>query len=319
MCGNPEHHSGGLPDHGLTGTVREEDDSRPIDSVNNLVGCDQPLYDIRKTAYTKATGKTDSDFEQLVLATSQNGKLSFMETVDEIRALLPKPLGTASSCAGAVALPSFGSTYLALITEMSSEERRRNAEMRALQTEEMVSKIEEQADTIRDKAIVQLVTGVVTGALSIAQGASSIGITAKGIAGSEQTAQKAYNSSIETSTGGGTKAIVGEQAMNAALEKAQNASTLARQQADMMLTTRIQAFNSSMGGVNSILGSIGQCVSTMYDAALKESEADVERIRAQQQNLESLDEALKTLIQKALSSQETIQQNINQTRTKILG
>ena len=42
-------------------------------------------------------------------------------------------------------------------------------------------------------------------------------------------------------------------------------------------------------------------------------------IRAQQQNLESLDESLKALIQKAINSQETIQQNMNQTRTKILG
>ena len=55
------------------------------------------------------------------------------------------------------------------------------------------------------------------------------------------------------------------------------------EQADIMLNARVQAFNSVMSGSNSILGSIGQCVSTMYDAALKESDADVERIRAQQQ------------------------------------
>ena len=107
--------------------------------------------------------------------------------------------------------------------------------------------------------------------------------------------------------------------MNSVLDKANSASTLVRQQADIMLNARVQAFNSVMSGSNSILGSIGQCVATMYDAKLKESEADVERIRAQQQNLESLDESLKALIQKALSSQDTIQQNINQTRTKILG
>ena len=285
-------------------------------SVNNLVGFDQSIYDSMKATYTSATGKTDSDFDNLLISLSENGTLNFKDVMNEVADLLPAPSGSVS-CIGAV--PSFGSTYLALITEMSSEERRRNADMRALQTEEMVSKIKDQADTIREKAVVQLVTGVVTGALSIAQGAASIGITAKGIASSEQAAKNAYNSSIETSTGGGTKAIVGEEAMNATLEKAQNASTLARQQADMTLTSRIQAFNSSMGGTSSILGSIGQCVSTMYDAALKESEADVERIRAQQQNLESLDEALKTLIQKALSSQDAIQQNINQTRTKILG
>ena len=289
-----------------------------ISSVNNLTGFDQDLYDHLKTSYTKSTGKTESDFDALLLAASDNGKLSFREAVNEVRDLLPHPLSTIS-CSTLVAMPSFGSNYLALITELSSEERRRNAEMRALQTEELASKIEEQADTIRDKAVTQLVTGIVTGAMSIAQGAASVSITAKGMVSSEQAAQKAYSSSIDTSTGSGTKPIVGEQAMNTVLEKADTAAALARQQSDMMLNAKVQAFNSSMNGANSILGSIGQCVSTMYDAELKESEAEVERIRAQQQNLESLDEALKALIQKSISTQHTIQQNINQTRTKILG
>ena len=289
-----------------------------INSVNELAGFDQYLYDYMKTSYIKSTGKTEGDFEALVLSVSDNGKLPFMDVVDEIRDLLASPQSDINY-SSLSAVPSFGSTYLALITELSSEQRRQNAEMRALQTEEMASKIEEQAETIREKAVVQLVTGVVTGALSIAQGVASVSITAKGMVSNEQTARTAYNSSIESSTGGGTKPIVGEQAMNAALEKADNAATLARQQADMMLNTRVQAFNSGMGGANSILGSIGQCVSTMYDAELKELEGDVERIRAQQQNLESLDESLKALIQKSISSQDAIQQNINQTRTKILG
>ncbi len=287
-------------------------------SVNSLVGFDQDLYDYLKTSYTQATGKTESDFDALLVKASNNGELSFRDAVDEVRELLASPqTGISYSVLGAV--PSFGSSYLALITELSSEQRRQNAEMRALQTEEMVSKIEEQADTIREKAVVQLVTGVVTGALSIAQGVATVSITAKGMAASEQTAQKAYNSSIDASTGSGSKSIVGEQAMNEVLEKASNASTLARQQADMALNARVQAFNSGMSGGSSILGSIGQCVSTMYDAELKEMEGDVERISSQQQNLESLDESLKALIQKAINSQDTIQQNMNQTRTKILG
>ncbi len=289
-----------------------------INSVNNLTGFDQELYDNLKTSYTQSTGKTESDFDALLLAASDNGKLSFRETVNEVRDLLPAPQ-TSSPYSTIGVLPSFGSTYLALITEMSSEERRRNAEMRALQTEEMVSKIEEQADTIREKAVAQLVTGIVTGAVSIAQGVATAAITAKGMASSEQAAQKAYTSAIDEATGSGTKSIVGEQAMNAVLEKASSSATLARQQADMMLNSRVQVFNAAASGGNSILGSIGQCVSTMYDASLKELEGDVERIRAQQQNLESLDESLKTLIQKAISSQDAIQQNINQTRTKILG
>lgn len=289
-----------------------------INSVNNLTGFDQALYDNLKTSYTQSTGKTESDFDALLLAASDNGKLSFRETVNEIRDLLPAPQSSAPYSTIGV-LPSFGSTYLALITEMSSEERRRNAEMRALQTEEMATKIEEQADTIREKAVTQLVTGIVTGAVSIAQGIASVSITAKGMAASEQAAQKAYTSVIDEATDFGSKPIVGERVMESLLDKASNSAMLARQQADMMLNSKVQTFNSAIGGGNSILGSIGQCVSTMYDASLKELEGDVERIRAQQQSLESLDESLKTLIQKAISSQDAIQQNINQTRTKILG
>ena len=214
-----------------------------INSVNELAGFDQYLYDYMKTSYIKSTGKTEGDFEALVLSVSDNGKLPFMDVVDEIRDLLASPQSDINY-SSLSAVPSFGSTYLALITELSSEQRRQNAEMRALQTEEMASKIEEQAETIREKAVVQLVTGVVTGVLSIAQGVASVSITAKGMVSNEQTAKTAYNSSIESSTGGGTKPIVGEQAMNAALEKADNAATLARQQADMKLNTRVQAYNS---------------------------------------------------------------------------
>ena len=61
-----------------------------INSVNDLVGFDQYLYDYMKTSYIKSTGKTESDFEALVLSVSDNGKLSFMDVVDEIRDLLPQ-------------------------------------------------------------------------------------------------------------------------------------------------------------------------------------------------------------------------------------
>ena len=286
-------------------------------SVNNLVGFDQSIYDSLKTSFTEATGKTENDFNSLLIAASQNGTLSFRESVDEIRDLLPAPQSSVS-CSSFVALPSFGSSYLALITEISSEERRRNAEMRAMQTEEMVAKIQDQADTIREKAVAQLVTGIVTGTLSIAQGIASASITAKGIGENQKLADAARQQTIDMATGGGTQPLTGKAALNT-LKEAENAATLARQQGDMMLNSKVQMFNSIMGGSSGILGSIGQCVTTMYDAELKESEASVERIRAQQQNLESLDESLKALIQKAISSQDAIQQNINQTRTKILG
>lgn len=285
-------------------------------SVNDLIGFNQTVYDDLKTNYTNTTGKSASDFDKLLINLSQEGKLSFQDVTREVYDTLPKPLDLIG-CTSSIT-PSFGSTYLALITEMSSEERRQNAEMRALQTEEMVDKIQEQADTIRDKAIVQLVTGIVTGTLSIAQGVTSIGMTAKSMSASKKAADTEYIKYISESTDHFTKFPEGKAALSALADQATNAATMARQRADAMLTAKVQAVNSMMTGSNNILGSIGQCVATMYDAKLKESEADVERIRAQQQ-LESLDEALKTLIQKALSTQDTIQQNLNQTRTKILG
>ncbi|MBO4311558.1 MAG: type III secretion system protein, partial [Desulfovibrionaceae bacterium] len=103
------------------------------------------------------------------------------------------------------------------------------------------------------------------------------------------------------------------------MAQANSAAAQATQTANMTLNNKITCFNSCMTGSNNILGSIGQFIASQYDAKLKEQEGNVERIRATQQQLESLDEALKSLIQKAISSQDAIQQNINQTRTRILG
>jgi len=57
----------------------------------------------------------------------------------------------------------------------------------------------------------------------------------------------------------------------------------------------------------------------MIEAQTKELEADAERMRATQEQLSRIDDALRDLLQKARSTQDTIQQNINQTRAKILG
>ena len=190
-------------------------------SVNDLIGFNQTVYDDLKTSYTNTTGKSASDFDKLLINLSQEGKLSFQDVTREVYDTLPKPLDLIG-CPSIT--PSFSSTYLALITEMSSEERRQNAEMRALQTEEMVDKIQEQADTIRDKAIVQLVTGIVTGTLSIAQGAASIGMTVKGMASNEKLAKTTYNEALKKS---GAGADVTPDAPGSASTMAKTASTVA--------------------------------------------------------------------------------------------
>lgn len=84
-------------------------------------------------------------------------------------------------------------------------------------------------------------------------------------------------------------------------------------------STQIQAFNSVMGGLVNTISSINQTVGGFYDAEVKELEAKQERMKAMQDSLDSLEQSLKETIQKALSTQDAIQENINQTRTKILG
>lgn len=192
--------------------------------------------------------------------------------------------------------PSFGASVLSLITETNAEQRQAAREQKALQTEAQVANIMEQADVMREKAVTQLCIGVATGMLSITQGIASTAITAKGI--------KSIDDAFDA---------------DGALKPGATSDFATRQNAETMLNTRVQAFNSSMGGVSNIMGSITQTVGGFYDAEITELQAQQERMKAMQDSLDSLEQALKETLQKALSTQDSIQQNINQTRTKILG
>ena len=72
-------------------------------------------------------------------------------------------------------------------------------------------------------------------------------------------------------------------------------------------------------GVGGIVGSVGDFIGAQYDAAMKEMEADQERMRASRDALKSINDSLSELIQKSISTQDAIQQNMNQTRSRILG
>ena len=52
---------------------------------------------------------------------------------------------------------------------------------------------------------------------------------------------------------------------------------------------------------------------------MKGMEADQERMRASRDALKSINDSLSELIQKSISTQDAIQQNMNQTRSRILG
>lgn len=193
-------------------------------------------------------------------------------------------------------LPSMGAAVLALIQEISAEQRKITNEQRNMQTELAVDKLGDIADKMKEKAITQLCVGIAAGTVSIAQGVASTSMTAKGI-----------NSIDKTFNTDGT------------LKQNMTSKFSTRNNAEMMLNTKIQSFNSSMGGCSGMMNSISQAVGGIYDSEIKNEEANLERIHSMSDQLKSLDDALRELIQKALSTQDQLQQSINQSRTKILG
>lgn len=155
---------------------------------------------------------------------------------------------------------------LSLITEMSAQQRQATRDQKALQTEMQIDNIMEQAKTIQNKAITQLVLGVATGAMSIGMGFGGIGLQA---GGKDQVFMTSYNNIAS-------------------------------------------GFSGAMQGTTQSAGSF-------FDAETTRLHAQEEQINAMNDQLESLNQSLKELLQKALSTQDAIQENMNQTRTKILG
>lgn len=80
----------------------------------------------------------------------------------------------------------------------------------------------------------------------------------------------------------------------------------------------LQSGLQAAGGVKSMLDAGGESWSAGYDIKIKKMDADIEKMRADVTQLDSLTDALKQVISKATSVQADIQANVNQTRTKIL-
>ena len=251
--------------------------------ITNIQGYNEVEYQNLLTEYTERTNKSGIDLQNELLAYAADGK-SFDEAVALIRADLPDlpaPImerDITSYAAGA--LPSFGSNYMALITELSAEQRKQSADQKALQTEMLISNIEEQADNIRTKAALELTASVISGSMQIASGVFTTVGVGKGMSGVSD-------------------AMYTGQAMT--------------------VTTKVQAQAGAFTGAGTIASGAFTFGASMVEAESKELEAEAERIRATQDLLDKQDQALHELIQKSISTQDTIQQNINQTRTKILG
>lgn len=185
-----------------------------ITNVNQITGFDANQYNLLLES-AKSEYVSQAQVDQALLAAVNGGK-SFEEAVSMVKTslpTLPPPMGTGTLWEnGLPGLPSFSANYLAMIGDVASQQRRQSAEQRALQTEITVNEIKEQAKELRAKAITQLCIGIVTGTLSIAQGAMSFKMMKSGLASNpDSQASMLLNTKVQSfnSAAGGVTGMMG--------------------------------------------------------------------------------------------------------------
>lgn len=234
--------------------------------------------DLTVSALQAAEAKTEAQ----ALAADELPEAKALTQLSEGLPALAEPKSAASTAVlGAV--PSLGASVLALTTELADQQRRANNEQRIQQSMAIVENIHAQADEIRDTAVANLVMGLVSSGIQVASAGFQIGSSA--------SALKATSAIADTNLRGATLA-----AMNA----------------------KNMGITEGLKGITTGLSSVNEFVSATSSAAIKDQEAEVEAMRAYLAQLDSLNDALKEVIQKAISNQDAIQQSTNQTRTKIL-
>ena len=283
------------------------------------------------------------------LQVAMDAGLSFQEAAAQVRNDLPTltPPKSSSGALGAwVGVASPMASINALITEMSAEQRKENREVMKAQTDSIAMSMEQQADEIRKKAVAQLVCGVVSGAINIGMGAVQFGMGMKqqgalakeqGVLGKQQTDIANKQADLKSLRSEGAK-LSGDELKQFNAEYSSRKASLKADMTDVKTQMKtLDAKSGALGaqsqsygvmgqsmsqlgqGVSGIVGSVGDFIGAQYDAAMKEMEADQERMRASRDALKSINDSLSELIQKSISTQDAIQQNMNQTRSRILG
>lgn len=196
---------------------------------------------------------------------------------------LSDPTGLAA-LASLQGVPSLGANALSLVQELSDEQRRANNEQRMQNSLLIVEKLHDQASTMRSQAIANLVMGLVSAGIQISAAAVQTTMSIK--AGSEFLHSNAKDD------------------VKVALLQNQN--------------TKIQGITQAINATGTMVGTAKDVTNTFLDAKMKDRDAEIEMVRSYLAQLDSLNDSLKEVIRNARENQNAIQQNMNQTRTKIL-
>lgn len=177
---------------------------------------------------------------------------------------------------------SFGSTAMAILSETLAQMRFTADEQRIAEQRSAADQMESQADEMRSNAAKAFACALVSAGISLAASiysTASSTIALKNSAGADPEAAAAI----------------------------------------------LNVKNKQIEGISGIATSAGQFITAGKDyivstgeAAIKEMDADIERKRPLVSSLESLSETLSAVIEKAIATQQALQESMNQTRTKIL-
>ncbi|MDR2637107.1 MAG: type III secretion system translocon subunit SctB [Zoogloeaceae bacterium] len=314
-------------------------------SITSLPDFNQQAYEALLNQ-ARAQGVAAAQVDSLLLEAANSGQ-SFGQVAEQVSHNLPRLAPPNGADIARIAefglLPSPGALVMSLITKYAGEQREQNREVRHQMTEQIVASMQEEADKMREMAALQLAMGIVSGLITIASGAVQTGMSAAAL----KTAipqGKADVPSASPPAGGGTMGATGARSgiaigghrggapSTTAAPASAPSTTSATPAPGAALKppidplTRSQSLNAlgqgmaqAGGGFAGIAKSVGDYYGTMYQAKIKELQADQEKLRDMRDSLKDLDEGLKELIQKALAAQDSIQQAQNQARTKILG
>lgn len=201
------------------------------------------------------------------------------------------------------ACASFFGSVLALIQQTTSELHRDNRELSYQAQMQAADSLDKQAETMRDKAVINLVTGIVQGGLQIAGGMAQMASSIKAAADVYKAVPPA-------------EGVSRSQALLQALSDPVQGSALSS------YMQHINNYGSSIGqmmqGAGATANALGSFFATQKDADLQAEQANQKRLEAFAEQLKSINESFNQTVQAAIETSKSISQSMVETNKRIL-
>lgn len=201
------------------------------------------------------------------------------------------------------ACASFFGSVLALIQQTNSQLLRDNREISYEAQMQVSDSLDKQANTMRDKAVVSLVTGIVQGGLQIAGGLS------------QMTASIKAASEI-------LKAVPAAEGLNRSQTLLQALSDPVQGKAFSDLLQQANGIGAAtsqmMQGAGNTANALGSYFAAQKDADLQEEQANQKRLEAFAEQIKSINEAFKQTVEAAIENSKSISQSMVETNKRIL-